>query len=89
MTRYYGDGNLSNYANSEVREILREIYSIGDQKTLKEKYDRLQSIYEDDRPYIGLYFNRMTVVSGKNVSTTLENNWFNVFYGIENWHRKN
>lgn len=63
MTRYFGEGNLANYENSEALEILREIYSIADEKTFKEKYDILQKLYKEDRPYIGLYFNRQVLVS--------------------------
>lgn len=82
------NGNLANYENNEVKEILRDIYSISDEKTLKEKYTRLQDIYQDDRPYIGLYFSKMTTVSVKGVSKPADNNWFDVFYGIENWNKK-
>lgn len=89
LTRYFGEGNLANYADSEVNEILREIYSISDEKTFKEKYEKLQNKYQDDRPYIGLYFNRQVLIHGKNVSTTVENSWFNIFYDIENWKGKN
>ena len=83
-----GNGNLANYGNSEVKEIIKDIYSISDEKTLKEKYLRLQDIYQDDRAYIGLHFSKMTTVSAKGVSKPVDNNWFNVFYGIENWNRK-
>ena len=89
MTRYFGDGNFANYNNNEVSEIQKELYSISDEKTIKEKYEKLQSIYESDRPYIGLYFNRNMLIFNKNVSTTTNNNWFNIFSNIENWHRKN
>ncbi len=68
--------------------ILNEIYSITDEKTLKVKYERLQQIYEEDRPYIGLYFSRITTVSSKSVSLSGKTNWFNVFLDITNWHRR-
>ena len=71
LTRYFGEGNLSNYTNNDAQEILRELYSITDEKTLKEKYERLQNLYEDDRPYIGLYFSRRSAVYGKELSAVV------------------
>jgi len=50
-------------------EILRELYSITDEKTLKEKYKKMQEIYEEDRPYIGLYYNRITLITRKEFNT--------------------
>ena len=88
MNRYFGENNLANYENSEVSDILKEIYSISDEKVFKEKYEKLQNIYEEDRPYIGLYFNRQVIIHGKNLTTSVNSNWFNIFYNIENWNRK-
>jgi len=56
---------------------------------LEEKYKRLQTIYEEDRAFIGLYFSSTTLVQGKGLSVSAISNWFNIFYDIENWHRKN
>ena len=78
-----------NYENNEVNKILQELYNISDEKTFKEKYEKLQNKYEQDRPYIGLYFNRQVLIHGKSLSTVVSNNWYNIFYDIENWKRKN
>lgn len=88
LTRYFGEGNFANLKNNEAEEILRELYSISDEKILKEKYEKLQEIYEDERGYIGLYFNTIRVVHTKNLDAGSGTNWFNMFYNIENWHRK-
>lgn len=89
LTRYFGDNNLANYENSEISEILKELYNITDEKTLKEKYYRLQNIYEEDVPYVGLYYNRQTLVLGKSLTTLAASNWYNPFCDIGNWHKKN
>lgn len=88
LERYFGEGNLANYTNAEAEEILKELHNITDEKTLKEKYEKLRQIYEDDRAYIGLYFSTITSVYGKGLTATAKNNWFNIFYDIENWHRR-
>ena len=68
---------------------MKELYNITDEKILKEKYEKLQKFYEEDRPYVGLNFSSITKVSGKNLTMTTDNNWFNMFLNIENWHKKN
>lgn len=88
MTRYFGDGNLANYKNNEATEILKDIYNISDEKIYKEKYERLQEIYEDERPYIGLYFSRMAIIANKNLKIGTNQNWFNVYHNINNWYKK-
>lgn len=89
VIRYFGGGNLANYDNSEAIDILRDLYNISDEKTLKEKFTALQNMYESDRPYIGLYFNSITSIYGKSLVATVSNNWFNIFSNIDDWYRKN
>jgi len=88
LNRYFGEDNLANYTNIEAKSILNDIYSIKEEKTLQEKYFRLQEIYQTDRPYIGLYFNKTSLIYGKNVAGTVSPNWYNLFYNIETWYRK-
>ncbi len=88
LNRYFGEGNLANYTNGEALNILNEIYSISDTNTLKEKYQRLQEIYQEDRAYIGLYFNKTTVIYSKNLAGTVSPNWYSYFYNMETWYRK-
>lgn len=80
---------MANYTNDEAKEILKELYNITDEKLLKEKYEKLQKFYEEDRPYIGLNFNSITKISGKNLTMTNDNNWFNIFLNMDKWHKKN
>ena len=77
LNRYFGNDNLANYENAESTAILKELYSISDENTLKEKYNRLQSLYEDDRPYIGLYFNTISVITTKSFTGSIKPTWFN------------
>ncbi len=89
MNRYFEEGNQADYINSDAIKILNEVYSISDIKTLKEKYQTLQKFYQDDRPYIGLYFNKKTVIYTRSVAGTFTPNWYSFFYNIETWYRKN
>ena len=88
LNRYFGEGNLANYTNDEAIKILNEVPNIADENTLKDKYNRLQNIYIEDRAYIGLYFNKITTIYSKNLSGTINPTWYNIFYNIETWYRK-
>ncbi len=89
LTRYFGDDNLANYENGDATSILKELYSISDENTLKEKYNKLQSLYQDDRPYIGLYFSTITLINTKSFAGNINPTWYNPFYNIETCYRKN
>lgn len=80
---------MANYANGDALSILNEIYSISDENTLKEKYNTLQTLYEDDRPYIGLNFNTISVITTKSFAGNINPTWYNLFYNIESCYRKN
>ncbi len=89
MTRYFGEDNIANYKNNEAFEILKDIYNISDEKTFKEKYEKLQNMYEEERPYIGLCFSKNTIIYTKSLSIPTNCSWFNMFYSIENWSKRN
>ncbi len=88
FNRYFFMGNVANYNNDEAINILTDIYSISDENLLKEKYKRLQSIYQDERPYIGLYFNKTTIIYGKDLMGTVSPTWYSYLYNIESWYKK-
>ena len=89
LNRYFGEENAANYTNEEASTILNDLYSISDEKLLQEKYKELQNMYMEDIPYIGLCFDKASVIYGKDVSGTVSINWYNIFYNIETWYRKN
>ena len=89
LSRYFGENNLANYENTDASSILNELYSISDENTLKEKYKTLQTIYEDDRAYIGLYFDTISLITTKSFAGTINPTWYNLFYNIQACYRKN
>lgn len=88
LYRYFGEENYANYSNEETNNVLNEIYNISDNKILLEKYRTLQNIYQEDVPYIGLYFNKQSLIYGKNLAGTITPTWYNALYNIETWYRK-
>ena len=84
---YFAQGNLENYNNEEVLNLLGEIRNITDEKTLKEKYDRIETIYKDEMPFISLYREKIYVVKSQNLAGELKANNFYSYYGINDWYR--
>lgn len=88
LETYFADDNLSNFHNQEVNNLLNEIKSVDNQaEILKEKYIKLEQIYKEEMPFIGLYFNSGFIISNKNLKGNLEANWYNIYYNIDNWYK--
>lgn len=88
LTTFFGDGNLANFNNDEVSNIMKNIYNITDNKILKEKYNRLIEIYETEQPYISLYYSRNSIIYTQNLMGNIEANIYSIFYNIGNWYRE-
>lgn len=87
LETYFGENNLSNYYNEEVSNIINEIKNINDEELLKEKYLRVEEIFDEEIPFIGLSFNNVFVLSNTNLKGDLSHNWYNLFYNIDNWYK--
>lgn len=87
LTYFFGKGNLQNYQNGEINQILAEVKTIKDENLLKEKYMRILEIYNREQPFIGLYRNKISIIKSQNLAgEVIGNNYFS-YYGLENWHR--
>lgn len=87
LETYFGEGNLSNYYNQEVENILNELKNISDEQTLIDRYSELANIYNNEMPFISLYFNNIFILSNKELKGDLSHNWYNLFYNIDNWYK--
>ena len=88
LNTFFGDGNLANYDNEEVKEILRVVNNTSDENILYEKYNRVFDIYLEEAPYIGLYRNTNSVVYNQKLIGSISPNLFNVYHNIEKWYRQ-
>lgn len=86
INTYYGEQNIANYKNEEIRTILNELKSIQKEDIIQEKYKRIKQINEKDCPYVGLYFNRNTVLHNMNLIGDIRPNNYNIFYNMEKWY---
>lgn len=88
LNTYFGDSNLSNFDNEEMKKILDEIKNIDNQEdVLKKTYMRIEEIYQENIPFIGLYTNSIFVLSNKNLKGDLSGNWYNIYYNIDSWYK--
>lgn len=88
VNKYFNNQNLANYKNEEIINILNEVENIVDENELKQKYTKIVDIYNDEVPYISLYYNTNTMIYSNNLKGTVSPNSYNLFYGIENWYRE-
>ncbi len=58
LNTLYAENNLANYKNEEIFEILTNINNTTDGTILKEKYNRLIEISQEDVPYISMCRNK-------------------------------
>ena len=87
LSLFVGDGNLANYSNEEVQNIINEVKNSTDEEILKEKFKRLSEIYKTDMPYISLYNNKYTIAYNSGLVGDITPTWFYQFYGIESWYK--
>lgn len=88
LSSYFGQNNLSNFANEEMINLLNEVKNIREETVLKEKYNRIIEIYEEQMPYVFLYNNKQTLVYSPNLIGDINPNRYNVYEGIETWYRQ-
>lgn len=87
LNSYFGENNLSNYSNNEINEILQDINNIENKELLQQKYNRIYEIYKEEMPFISLYNNTNFILYSKLIKGDLSNNWYNIFYNINNWYK--
>ena len=87
LETYLGKDNLSNFNNEEIKNILNDVKNISDENILTDKYKRIEEIYKEQIPFVGLYFNSLFILSNRNLKGDLSCNWYNLFYNIDNWYK--
>ena len=87
LETFFGANNLQNYNNEELNIILNDIKNIKDENTLKEKYNKIVEIYNNELPFLSLYRNKITVVRGQKLAGEITPNNYFSYYNFCNWSR--
>ena len=90
LSSYMGQGNISNYTNEEVNQLLTDSNNIGDnEEQIKEKYKRIIEIYNDQKPFMSIARKKNLLVYNTNLTGNLRPSAYNIYNYIEKWYRKN
>lgn len=76
-----------NFNNEELNNLMSEIKNISKEDLLKEKYARIKEIFNEQKPYIGLYNSYYSVASSWSLRGNVTANWYNIFIDIDNWYK--
>lgn len=87
LTTYFGQNNLANFNNQELKDIISYLNNISDENELKSKYQRLYEIYNEEVPYIGIARNKVLAVKNTDLNGEIKANWYNMFYNIDEWYK--
>ena len=85
---FLGEGNLANYNNIEVLDLIRKIENTTDEGELYNSYRAIYQKYLEEVPYIGLYRNTNIVVYNQGLVGNISPNDFNLYHNIEKWYRQ-
>lgn len=88
LDTFFGEGNLANYNNGEMLEIMQTVKNTNDENVLYEKYRRIYELYLEEVPYIGLYRNTESIVCNQNLVGNITPNSYNVYHNVEKWYRQ-
>ena len=80
--KHYGIFNL----NNEV--INQKILTINDENSLKEVINEIQNIIINDVPFIGIGFEKGTILMNNNLIGLSRANYLNIYYDINNMYKK-
>ena len=76
-----------NFSDDELNSLISEVKNITKDDFLKEKYERIKQIFNEQKPYIGLYNSYYAVASSWSLKGNITANWYNIFINIANWYK--
>lgn len=85
---FFGEGNLANYSNQEVLELIKKTENTTDENVMYDSYRTIYDKYLEEVPYIGLYRNTDIVIYNQGLVGNISPNTFNLFHNIEKWYRQ-
>ena len=88
LETFFGNGNIANYNNEELQNILNTVKNTNDESEMYNNYSRIYDIYLDEAPYIGLYRNTEIIICNQGLVGNITPNSFNIYHNIEKWYRQ-
>ena len=88
LNGFLGEGNLANYENTEVNNLLKEVSTTSSEDLQKEVYQKIAETWRREVPYLGLYRNRAIVAYGQTVRGDVTPNNYSILYQFSQWYRQ-
>ncbi len=88
ISSFFEKGNIANYENEEISNILEDLNNITDISLQKEKYKQMLNIYLKEAPYISLYRNQNLIAYNNDFRGDVTPNNYNIYYNFEQWYRE-
>lgn len=73
--------NFARYNNFEIDNIIAQI----NKENLDQSYMKIQEIYKNECPYIGMYYKCNNLLTNKSVKGNINPTSWNVYHGITGW----
>ena len=87
LITYFATGNLSNFENTEAKDIIEILGNITNEEELKVKYKRLYQIYNEEVPYIGIGRNKLYVITNTYLNGEITPRWYDLFFNFKEWYK--
>ena len=66
---------------------MNKIAKIEDEEILKKEYEKVIDQYDEEVPFISLFFNSYIILHNNKIRGDFSGNWFNIFYNINTWYK--
>ena len=86
LATFFGSGNIANYSNDELNEIMNSVNNITDENELQSRYQKIYDIYNNEVPYIGIARSKIAVITNSYLAGEIRSKWYNLFFGFNEWY---
>ena len=88
LGHFFGPGNIMNYTNNDMQNLLNSAKGETNATELKNDFDKIYRIYIQDVPFVGLYRDKYVLLTSQNLMGEMYPNNYSILYNIEEWYRK-
>ena len=88
LDTYFMSGNIANYNNKYIIDKIKKIQNNDNEEENKILLSNIIEEYNNDVPYISLYYNSSTLIYSNNLKGDIKPNSYNIFNNIETWYRE-
>lgn len=88
LTYYFSSGNIENYYNEEMQELINNSAIIKDSKQQKEIFQKIYTLYKEDVPFIGICRNKNITITSQSLYGNIEPSNYTTYNKAELWYRK-